>query len=245
MSSSSNPVQKHTVFLVEPNPIAARHLAAALKRDQALRVIPAGFDLPTDPASSEKSSVVIVDEEALPFPLFSYLRTVRALVSDARILIIGRRASDEELCRLLFHGVKGLVTYDNIDEQLCRAVDALIRGHAWVSPEVLDRYLMLSSSLPGREQTGGGAFSPRESEIIGLLQRRLSDKESSSVLGVSEHTVRFHLENIFNKLGVRDRYSVIELLRTAGLAGPESGEKTGQRARERKPVGSRALQKAA
>ncbi|PYV32289.1 MAG: hypothetical protein DMG22_13915 [Acidobacteria bacterium] len=37
-------------------------------------------------------------------------------------------------------------------------------------------------------------------------------------MGISERTVRFHLHNVFEKVGVRDRYSVIELTRTAGPA---------------------------
>jgi LuxR family transcriptional regulator of csgAB operon len=170
---------------------------------------------------------------------------VRGLFTDAQILVIGKRVSEDELCRILFHGVRGFVTYDQVDEQICSAVDALFRGHTWVSPQVLDRYLILSSGLPSHERYGQGALSPRESEIIGLLQRRLCDKEISSVLGVSEHTVRFHLQNIFNKLGVHDRYSVIEWARTAGLAGPENAAKTDQRAPRRRRVGSRVLRKVA
>ena len=132
-----------------------------------------------------------------------------------------------------------------LTSSFAESVDALIRGHAWVSPEVLDRYLMVSSALAGREPNGRSAFSPRESEIIGVLQRRLSDKEISSVLGISKHTVRFHLQNIFNKLAVHDRYSVIEWARTPGLAVPENAPKTCQRAPGGRRVGLQVLRKAA
>jgi len=245
MSSASELSRKRLVHIVEPHPVAAGYLAATLKRNPAFEVVLSGVNLPRDAALSEKSSVLIVDGDALPFPLVPYLRTVRALYTDAQILAIGKRLPDDQLCRILFHGVRGFVTYDQVDEQICSAVDALFSGHTWVPPRVLDRYLILSSSVHRHERFECGAPSPRESEIIGLLQRRLCDKEISSALGVSEYTVRFHLQNIFNKLGVHDRYSVIEWGRTAGPGGLENAAKTGQRAHSRRRVGSRVLQKAA
>lgn len=243
MSSSSNLTQKCSVYVVEPHPVAAEHLAAILRRNPAIEIIFSGINLPTEATLSEKSSVVIVDAGALPFPLVPYLRTLRTLVADANILVIGKRASDDELCRLLFRGVKGFVSYNDVDGQLGSAVDTLFRGHAWVSPQVLDRYLMMSSALPSRERYGQGDFSPREGEIIALLQRRLSDKEISSVLGISEHTVRFHLQNIFNKIGAHDRYSVIEWARTTGPVGPGNATKTDQCAFGRWQVSTRVLAK--
>jgi DNA-binding NarL/FixJ family response regulator len=75
---------------------------------------------------------------------------------------------------------------------------------------------MLSSGLGKQKRREHSALSPRESEIVGLLQRRLSDKEIGCALGISERTVRFHLHNIFEKLGVHDRYGVVDFARTAG-----------------------------
>jgi LuxR family maltose regulon positive regulatory protein len=54
-------------------------------------------------------------------------------------------------------------------------------------------------------------FTWRERRIIELVKRRLSNKEISAILGVSEGTVKFHLSNIFAKLGVRDRHHMIEV----------------------------------
>ncbi len=82
---------------------------------------------------------------------------------------------------------------------------------------------MLSSGLSRRERSGQGAFSSRENEIVGLLQRRLCDKEISSALGISERTVRFHLQNLFQKLGVHDRYSVVEWARATGVEREQGG----------------------
>jgi DNA-binding NarL/FixJ family response regulator len=54
------------------------------------------------------------------------------------------------------------------------------------------------------------ALTPRERLVVELLQQRLCNKEISARLNVSEATVKFHLENVFNKLGVHDRHLVAD-----------------------------------
>ena len=245
MNSASKLSQKRLVYVVEPHPVAACYLATALKRNPALELLLSSVNLPSDAALANKSSVLVVDANALPVPLVPYLRTVRTVFRDAQILVIGKGVSDDELCRLLFQGVSGYVNYERIEAEICKALDAVFRGGVWAPPAVLQRYVRLSSALADRKPSEHGALSPREKEIAGLLQRRLCNKEIACALDISERTVRFHLENIFNKLGVRDRYSVIELLRRAGLAGPEKAEKTDQRTHERKRAGWRVFRKTA
>ena len=99
---------------------------------------------------------------------------------------------------------------------MCAAVNALLAGRLWFPQVSLERFAILSSKL--RKWGSDGVLSPREAEVIGLLQRRLSDKEIGVALGITERTVRFHLHNIFGKLGVHERYSVVEWARAAPRA---------------------------
>jgi DNA-binding NarL/FixJ family response regulator len=221
---------KRQIILVEPHPIAVRHLSAVLGRSPATEVLQSHFKLPRQTALSKKKFVLIIDADALPFPLTAYLRTNRNLLANAHILAIGGRISDDEVCRLLSHGIRGFVLYDQVDEKLCAAVEALFKGHTWVTPAVLERYLILSSEQTGDERPQDHDLSSREWEILGLLDRRLADKEIASALGSSVHTIRFHLQNVFRKLGVHDRHSVIEWVRTVGIAHPQPVKKVGDHA---------------
>jgi len=212
----SNPAKERIVLLVERHPIAARHLGACLNQIPGLRVTLT--ELPLSPRSLlSKPSVVVIDVEGPPFAQVRFFRAVTTWLGDVPILVIGNRLSDDELCRLIFHGVRGFVPYEEVEGEICPAVEAVCRGHMWYSPRVLERYAMLSSSLQKQEGEGRDGLSPRETEVVGLLHRRLSDKEIGSVLGISERTVRFHLHNVFEKLGVRDRYSAMELTREGAL----------------------------
>jgi DNA-binding NarL/FixJ family response regulator len=136
---------------------------------------------------------------------------LRLKFPNAKILIIGKRCPRDELCRLLLLGAQGVVAYDDLEKSLARAVDALWAGRLRVHPRVLER-------LAGRGTQGSNtgakvgldALTPRERLVVELLQQRLCNKEISTRLNISEATVKFHLENIFNKLGVHDRHLVAE-----------------------------------
>jgi DNA-binding NarL/FixJ family response regulator len=59
--------------------------------------------------------------------------------------------------------------------------------------------------------------------VLDLLQRRLSNKEISAALEITERTVRFHLVNIFAKMGVHDRHSAVDLVRSSNLLDDGAG----------------------
>ena len=208
---SSKRRQKIAVCLAEGHPLAAHYIGMILECRPALEVVQCGDMFPDEAVLQKRPSLLVIDANELPVPLAVYLRTVRRGFTDGQILVIGKPIPAEEMCRLLFLGVGGFVTYDKVEEQVCAAVDALLGGHVWIPPEVLERYVRLSSRLANQKGGGHGLFTPRESVTLGLLQRRLSNKEIGCILGISERTVRFHLQNIFGKLGVRDRYSVAAL----------------------------------
>lgn len=211
--------RKAVVWLVEPHPLADRYVRGLLQRKGALRVVadPGAHTRKADPADSP--ALLLVDIDTLPLSLATYLRMARYAFPQARILAMGRTLPAEELCRLLFLGISGFVPYDKVEQEITAAVEAVLGGHLWAAPQVLERYVTYSSALSNPKTMGRRAFTSRESAIIGLLQRRLSNKEIGSALGVSERTVRFHLQNIFDKLGVRDRYSVAEITKSTEPAG--------------------------
>jgi len=236
MGSPTQRREKYLVYIVERHPIAARHLEMVLNANRALEVVLSDVDLRANATLSRNISVLVIDGSALPFPLAAFLRTARTVFADAPTLVIGNRLSDDDLCRLLFHGVKGYVAYDKVEQEVCAAVEAVVAGRVWAPRRVLERYVMLTSAAVNEKRGGHNALSPRENEVMGLLQRRLSNKEIGGALGISERTVRFHLQNIFAKLGVHDRYSVVELAR--GADSTESDDETPTRKTALSPMSS-------
>lgn len=207
-----------TVCLVEYNPLAAAHLCRLLTSDPSLQVFTHNDILENSPSPDEPSPVFILDRQTLPTALSRYLRTVRLRFSDARILVLDDPLPSEELCRLLFLGIQGFLPYHDADEKLLEAIRALAEGHLWVTPEVLEQYVRFSAQVNGVREQRGAALTRQEKRILDLVQRRLSNKEISAILDISESTVKFHIGNLFDKLGVHDRQTAVELVNARGLA---------------------------
>lgn len=203
------------VCLIENHPLAARLLRQILKGCRNMEIFVNGKSLKQKTAFGERSSVFVIDGDGLPTPLGSYLQSIRAVSPEARILLLGNPLATKDLCRVLLLGIHGFVSYAQIDN-LGAAIEAISDGHLWAPPDVLEQFALYLSRLFQSKQRRHRMFTPRE-ELIGLLERRLSNKEIGSALSISERTVRFHLGNIFSKLGVHDRHSVIEVARSRDL----------------------------
>jgi DNA-binding NarL/FixJ family response regulator len=204
---------KIRVKVLEGHLLAARYLQLLLEDDRRFDVIAIAKELPCSPPQNQESadSVYVIDMGTLRTPLPACLRILRHAEPGIKVLVLSSDVPEEGLARLLLYGINGFLRYVEVDrERLRSAITEIQKGHIWLSTESLDQFAEYSSKLSRLEQDR--RLTPRQADIVGLLQRRLSNKEIAAALNISERTVRFHLENIFNKLGVRDRYSVAELL---------------------------------
>jgi DNA-binding NarL/FixJ family response regulator len=110
----------------------------------------------------------------------------------------------------------GLLPLEASAEELLAALTALHEGLFVSSPALLQR---LSSSqardtqpLAGHmEESPGGELTERESEVLALLALGLANKQIATRLGISEHTVKFHVSAIYSKLGASSRTEAVRL----------------------------------
>lgn len=208
---------KTSVCLVEHNPLAARHLERLLAGDSSLCLL-SQRELVQDHSSARTAAeVFVLDSGTLPASLNTYLRSLRLRFPDARILVLDHPLPTHELCRLLFLGIQGFLSYEEADDWLPQAIRAVAAGHLWVPHEVLEQYVRYSTQLARLRGRKGDTFTRREKRILELVHRRLSNKEIGSILGISESTVKFHLGNIFAKLGVHDRQAIVEVVSSRAL----------------------------
>ena len=91
----------------------------------------------------------------------------------------------------------GILPTDTSAEELSAAVHALSQGLI-VGPPAL---LFESENEPLSQ----GSLTDREAEVLGLLSRGLANKQIAATLGISEHTVKFHVSSIYTKLNVTNR----------------------------------------
>lgn len=197
------------VVLIEDRPLSSSYLIEHLT-GAGFRVVGTG-NAPASAPPRHGPMVVVVDSDAVQTHLGARLRSLRASLPEARILVIGRTLTNEDLCGMLLLGIHGFVPYQEVRSTLRQAIKSVAEGHLWVKPDVLERFVQHASGLHEARRSGHKVFTGQEELVLGLLERRLCDKEISVALGITERTVRFHVQNIFAKLGVHDRHSVAGL----------------------------------
>ena len=99
----------------------------------------------------------------------------------------------------------GIVAPDAPPEELAAAVAAVAEGLV-VLPKILTERVLQSTPAP---EDLDEPLTPRESEVLELLGRGLSNKLIAGELHISEHTVKFHISSLYAKLGVSSRAEAV------------------------------------
>jgi DNA-binding NarL/FixJ family response regulator len=216
--SKASPRQKDTVSgasttsggsrricVVEQNQLAARYLLELLASQTSLHAVTLQ-DLIAHGPSERAPQIFIVDRKGIDLSLRECLDILRERRPDARFVILDEEQNLEQTVGLLALGVHGFVSYAQLDK-LSGAIDRISKGELFFSSSVLEAYARRSiASLHNVNQSPTGqAITRRESQILELVKRRLSNKEIGAILNIRESTVKFHLSNVFSKLRVNRR----------------------------------------
>jgi DNA-binding NarL/FixJ family response regulator len=97
----------------------------------------------------------------------------------------------------------GVLPTDVSGEELIAAVHALSQGL------IIGTAALLFESESDSGPLSHGPLTDRESEVLGLLAKGLANKQIAVALGISEHTVKFHVSSIYTKLGVTNRTEAV------------------------------------
>ncbi len=129
-----------------------------------------------------------------------------------RVIIMVSDDGKEDFVEAIRLGCSGIVPRKTSTELLLKSIRKVHAGEIWLDRmSTADVIRRLSKKSPGnvaarqglREQ--GAALSTREREIVGLIAQGFKNKDMAERLFISEQTVKNHLHNIFDKLGVSDR----------------------------------------
>ena len=194
------------VLLNVSSPALRAGLRALLSSDKTIRVVNDSLD------EQNEADVVITTSAPLgPVSLFHTSTSLSASneidsALSAGVLLLGDdQLNVQEMRR--FYRVWGVLPTDSSAEELTAAIHALSQGLIVGAPALLFE----SESEPLEH----GPLSERETEVLGLLAKGLANKQIAVALGISEHTVKFHVSSIYTKLNVTNRTEAVR----AGLRG--------------------------
>ncbi len=126
----------------------------------------------------------------------------------ARIIILAEHAGDAEISKTLKMGALGYICNDVSPTELVDAVRTVASGRKFIPGDVA---AILS------EHFGSEELTKTESRVLNMIVGGMSNKEIAFALDVSENTVKTHIKNIFEKLGVSDRTSAATTAIRRGL----------------------------
>jgi len=118
-----------------------------------------------------------------------------------RVLVLTAHNDIENIRAMLKAGANGYLLKDEDASAISTAVRAVARGDTWISASVTANVVNYAIHEP--EETPEQLLSERELDVLRQLSAGKDNQEIGDVLSISERTVRFHLRNIYDKLGVR------------------------------------------
>ncbi|MBS4943144.1 MAG: response regulator transcription factor [Actinomyces graevenitzii] len=143
---------------------------------------------------------------------------------STKVLILTTFDLDEYAFGGLRAGASGFLLKDTRPAELIEAIRTVASGEAVVSPRITRRMLeMFAGQLPSGATASGqvdpriASLTPRETEILCLVARGMSNAEIAAELVVSATTVKTHVGSVLAKLGVRDRVQAVVVAYETGL----------------------------
>jgi DNA-binding NarL/FixJ family response regulator len=167
--------------------------------------------------------VVLMD---IRMPVLDGLAATRRIVtgpdSRPRVLILTTFDLDEYVFEALRSAASGFMLKDNPADQLITALRVVAQGEALLAPQITRRLIaeFVRHRPPAGTPASLGSLSARESDVLKLVARGLSNAEIAGELYVAETTVRTHVGHILTKLGLRDRVQAVVLAYETGLVQP-------------------------
>jgi two-component system nitrate/nitrite response regulator NarP len=168
-------------------------------------------------AASARPDLLLLDFDMPERSGFEVLRTLRERGDKRPVVLLTGRIPDERVYQALQAGLNGLVIKAMALQQLLTCLDAVVAGRRWIDHEILQR--AMDYSLAARDGADTGPLAPlsqRERSVADLVVRGLKNRDIASELGIGEGTVKVHLHNIFEKLGVSSRTELALLVSRSG-----------------------------
>jgi DNA-binding NarL/FixJ family response regulator len=156
-------------------------------------------------------------------PVMDGLEATRRLAGGPKILILTTFDLDDYVYEALRSGASGFLLKDAPAADLINAVRVVAAGEALLAPSVTRKLIAEFASRTHGDRpkpAALNALTPRETDVLRLIARGLSNQEIAAELVVAEQTVKTHIGRILAKLNLRDRAQAVVFAYETGLVTP-------------------------
>ncbi|MGH8591673.1 MAG: LuxR C-terminal-related transcriptional regulator [Gammaproteobacteria bacterium] len=211
-----------TVLIASGRDGLLKTLSSRLASEQNIRLLIEPIE---DPAllprcvQQAQPKVLLLDTGLLDQLGPEFLRMIRTTVRRLHVLLLSDEVCSGLVEKILRHRLRGYLLTSYPPDAYVKAIRAVSRGDIWLPRGLLADVLsdLLQRSSHGDAKTESNQIparsvdmlTKREKQIVGLLGQGLTNKEIARQLDIMEDTVKKHLQNVFDKLGVRRRTLVV------------------------------------
>ncbi len=204
---------KKTAGICETQPITAEGFRAMLLASPDLEFLRAvnSLSAATELIRRQPPDVLVVDKAFGTQAVLHWMSEQRLADVTIALVIWGNSITEPEALRFLQCGVKGIVRKTSDPNTLLNCIRVVASGATWME----DSLFRESGRL---ERYPRSELTPREQQVLELVEQGMKNREIARELGIRPGTVKIHLKHIFEKTGVRGRYGLaLSGLREKGL----------------------------
>ena len=198
------------VLIADDHPVVREGLMSMLKRQEDFEVVGEAKDgvEAVNKVKELTPDVVLMDLRMPKLDGVEAIHQIKAVRPQTQIIILTTYNDDEYILHGIEAGARAYLLKDVPREELFKAIRIVYRGESLIQPVVaaklVDRLAELSQRAPLGEE-----LSERELEVLRLMAKGAANKEIGAQLSISQSTVKTHISNIFQKLGINDRTGAV------------------------------------
>jgi DNA-binding NarL/FixJ family response regulator len=216
------------VLIADDHPVVREGIRKLLSLEDDVEVVGEAEDGETTVAQVEKldPDVVLLDLRMPRQDGFAALQRIQKMARKTRVIIITASDDKNEYVQAMKLGCSGIVLKQTSGDLIVKSIRRVYAGEIWLDSHTTAAVMRQFSSPSDTAQGSVRArdrspLSQREREIVALVAQGYKNKEMAEKLFISEQTVKNHLHNIFDKLGVSDRLELALYAIHKGLQGDE------------------------
>jgi len=211
-------------LIVDDHPVTREGLRTALELSDDVVVVvgeAASGEEAVDRARELSPDVVFMDVRMPGMDGIEATRRIRQAAPETKVILITVDESRGAISDAIKAGVSGYLLKDASAEALVDAARNAVEGNAVIHPQLTKTFIeevrMAEGGTSGGGAPGTTPLSKREREILQKVADGSTTKQVATELGISPHTVKTHLERIFEKLGANDRAQAVAIAIRSGI----------------------------
>jgi DNA-binding NarL/FixJ family response regulator len=205
------------VLIVDDHPVTREGLHAALDLSEDVEVVgeAQSGEEAIEQARVLSPDIVYMDVRMPGMGGIEATKAIREASPDTRVILFTVDESRASISEAIQAGVSGYLLKDASAEELVNAARLALEGKAVIHPQLTRAFIEEVQFAEKRAEAP--PLSKRETEILQKVAYGATTKEVAHDLGISPHTVKTHLERIFEKLGANDRAQAVAIAIRSGL----------------------------